>query len=63
MSVLTTKEMQTRKQRLIELIEKEFVELEEILIDTPDSMSPTKYRELAERAKTMREALEIIKKQ
>lgn len=55
--------MKTRKQKLIELIEKELEEIEEMLINTPDNMSQTKYRELAERAKTMREALQIIKKQ
>ena len=50
----------TRKKKLIEMIEKE---LEEMLINTPDSMSETKYREIAERAKTLWEALGIVRKQ
>lgn len=45
------------------MIEQELEELEEMLIETPDSIDETGYQELIQRVKLLREALEMVKKQ
>ncbi|WP_221393741.1 hypothetical protein [Dyadobacter sp. NIV53] len=53
----------TRKEKVIEEIEKAIDEHERDLIDTPDDMSQETYQKLIELVKQLRETLEIVKKQ
>lgn len=52
----------SRKQQLIESLEKLVDEWEEKLIETPEGMSNEEYREIIENLKNARKMLEMTKK-